>query len=93
MGHHTHHLLPGSLAGRSEVLADVGGQDDDQDVPQELAKEEEEKPSGTAVPSSFIPRSHPRAVMEIHHDARSPFPAAHALFLALWHSLGCWNML
>lgn len=71
VGHHTHHLLPGSLAGGSEVLAEVGGQDDDQDVPQELVKEEEENPSADAVPTSFIPCSHPRAVMEIHHNARS----------------------
>lgn len=36
VGHHTHHLLPGSLAGGGELLAEVGGQDDDEDVTQEL---------------------------------------------------------
>lgn len=36
VGHHTDHLLPGSLAGRGEVLAVVGSQDDDEDVTQEL---------------------------------------------------------
>lgn len=71
MSHNVDQLLPGKLAGRSEIPGKVGGQDDDQDVPQELVKEEEENPSADAVPTSFIPCSHPRAVMEIHHNARS----------------------
>lgn len=36
VGDHTHQLLPGSLAVRSEILAEVGGHHDDQDVTQEL---------------------------------------------------------
>lgn len=32
VGHHTDHLLPGGLAGGGEVLAEVAGQDDDEDV-------------------------------------------------------------
>lgn len=41
VGNHTHQLLPGSLAVGSEVLAEVGGHDDDQDVTQELWGQEQ----------------------------------------------------
>lgn len=52
VGHHTDQLLPGSLAVRSEVLAEVGGQDDDQGVPQEL-QGREKRPSAGAAPASL----------------------------------------
>uniref|UniRef100_A0A8C0U5R9 Uncharacterized protein n=1 Tax=Cyanistes caeruleus TaxID=156563 RepID=A0A8C0U5R9_CYACU len=40
MGHHPNQLLPRGLAGGGEVLGEVRGQDDDQDVPQETAHPE-----------------------------------------------------
>uniref|UniRef100_A0A8C3D221 Uncharacterized protein n=1 Tax=Corvus moneduloides TaxID=1196302 RepID=A0A8C3D221_CORMO len=40
MGHHPDQLLPRSLAGRGEVLGEVRGQDDDQDVTQETTHPE-----------------------------------------------------
>lgn len=36
VGHHADQLLPGGLAGRGELLPEVGSQDDDEDVTQEL---------------------------------------------------------
>lgn len=54
VGHHTDQLLPGSLAFRSEVLAEVGGQDDDEDVTQELWRWED--------PLLAVPRSQPLSV-------------------------------
>lgn len=38
MGHQPDQLLPRGLAGRGEVLGEVGSQDDDQDVTQELQR-------------------------------------------------------
>lgn len=44
VSHDTHQLLPGELAGRGEVLGEVGSQDNDEDVPEEL--EEKRKAEG-----------------------------------------------
>lgn len=38
MGHHTDQLLPSGLAGRGEVLGEVRGQHNDEDVSQELER-------------------------------------------------------
>lgn len=42
VGHQPHQLLPRGLAGRGELLAEVSGQDDDQDVTQQLQRGEQE---------------------------------------------------
>lgn len=52
MGHRIDHLLPGRLAGGGELLAEVGGQDDDEDVTQELAMEGGEAVSLVLLPTS-----------------------------------------
>lgn len=41
VGHRTDQLLPGGLGLGSELLGEVAGQDDDQDVTQELGGEEQ----------------------------------------------------
>lgn len=41
MGHHTNQLLPSGLAGRGEVLGEVCGQHNDEDVSQELERRKE----------------------------------------------------
>jgi len=43
MSHNVDQLLPGKLAGRSEIPGKVGGQDDDQDVPKELQEKVENR--------------------------------------------------
>lgn len=51
VGHHTDQLLPGSLAFGSEILAEVGSQDDDQDVTQELGGQEHPQVSNAQEPA------------------------------------------
>lgn len=51
MGHRTDQLLPGSLAFGSEILGEVGGQDDDQDVTQELGGQEHPRVSNAQEPA------------------------------------------
>lgn len=60
MGHHADHLLPGGLAGGGEVLAEMGGQDDDEDVTQELGVEAEEAVSPVLPPASLPTIAPPR---------------------------------
>lgn len=42
MGHHADQLLPRGLAGRGEVLGEVCGQHNDEDVSQELERRRKE---------------------------------------------------
>lgn len=51
MGHRTDQLLPGSLAVGREILAEVGSQDDDQDVTQELRGQEHPRVSNAQEPA------------------------------------------
>lgn len=105
VGHHTNHLLPGGLAGGGEVLAVVGGQDDDEDVTQELSLEGGEGVSPVLPPTS-LPTIAPfrcscvdTGYWGIHHKARNGFVTTprrapgslHSLHL--WHSPGCLDML
>ena len=105
VGHHTDHLLPGGLAGGGEVLTEVSGQDNDEDVTQELAMEGGEAVSPVLPPASLPTVAPPRCsrvdtgYCRIHRKARSGFITApcrepgslHSLHL--WHSPGCLDVL
>lgn len=60
MGHHPDQLLPRGLAGGGEVLGEVRGQDDDQDVTQELQRGRQERNQVSRVLGTPSPCTAPR---------------------------------
>lgn len=66
VGNHAHQLLPGSLAVGSEVLAEVGSQDNDQDVTQELWGQEQPRVSSASTsPHKHSPYSRESALLNL----------------------------
>lgn len=96
VGHHTDHLLPGGLAGGGEVLAEMGGQDDDEDVTQELGVEAEEAISPVLPLASLPTIAPPRcscvdtSFRGINRKTRNAFITALCTAPSSWHNLHLW---